>query len=176
MVDKFEKRFDHLLNLAEKNTAIIETQSKSVHELIIRLSPYQRFGTSEKTLFTSKDVQLSHKENWICPVLPCFVNPCRACKYYGHTQDSCRNILPTYKSSCSRCWQSGHSKDRCLNDKKDTPFRSQYISPEELVEKNFGYRIDNGIIDEQNPCVGGRTYGLPSFDDENEEGYNIVNK
>nr|CAG8626666.1 655_t:CDS:2 [Entrophospora candida] len=154
MANKFEKRFDCLLKLAEN-------QSKSIHELL----KLQTFNKLEN-IFTSKDVELNCRDNWIRPVAS-FVKPCRACGYYGHTQKSCKNILPSYKLSCSRCWQSSHNKDKCLSSKRDTPFCSEYIQPEKLLKKYLkSPHIDN---EESNSTTPGRTYSLILSDEESED-------
>lgn len=138
MTEKFEQRFDYILNISQSNAETAKTQAMSIHELILKLSSSTSF---KNKICTSEGVELNHKENWLCPVLPSFTNPCKSCGYYGHTQKTCFNILPSYRSSCTKCWNDGHIRDKCTNKKRDTPFRTGFVTPQKIIEKYMGYHI-----------------------------------
>ncbi|CAH1761981.1 6906_t:CDS:1, partial [Entrophospora sp. SA101] len=69
MSDKLEQRLDHVLNISQSNAETVKTQARLIHELILKFSSCQQ--SSKHKICTSEGAELNHKENWLCPVLPC---------------------------------------------------------------------------------------------------------
>ncbi|CAJ0829305.1 1991_t:CDS:1 [Entrophospora sp. SA101] len=91
---------------------------------------------TKEIIFTSKNVPLSKKTNWILP-LPAegFKEPCHLCSYYGHNFDKCPNIMKTYLGSCMKCWNNyAHSNTKaCALPQRETPFHENFKRPEALI-------------------------------------------
>jgi len=89
------------------------------------------------TLFTSKNTLLSESSNWIYPTER-FYRPCLICRYYGHGFDYCPNLQKHFLKTCLRCYRPNHDAKSCRNEKRDPPFKEEYITPKELINSVVG--------------------------------------
>ena len=85
-------------------------------------------------LYSAEGVEISKPNNWLVPVNN-FREACRVCTYYGHGFKQCPNIMDGYSNCCLKCWQSGHESMDCSNERVVTPYKNNYISSHQVIER-----------------------------------------
>jgi hypothetical protein len=95
-------------------------------------SPLPYYPFSPNNIYTSENVLLSERDNWLYP-LEASQNPCYGCGYFRHEIRECPNLPPEWRNSCHICWEEYHGK--CNKEKRRPPFKNKYISPEDLLKR-----------------------------------------
>src|SRR6266542_2801704 len=93
-------------------------------------------STSRNTFYTSNEIVLSAKTNWIVSV-EAYKDYCYLCNYFDHGFNICSNIRPEFLGRCCRCWFGNHESKECRGELQLIPFKENFLKLSELL-KNFG--------------------------------------
>src|SRR6266498_5401350 len=93
-------------------------------------------STSRNTFYTSNEIVLSAKTNWIAPV-GVYKDYCYLYNYFGHRFNICSNIRPEFLERCCRCWSGNYESKECRCEFQPILFKENFLKLSKLL-KNFG--------------------------------------
>ena len=72
-------------------------------------------STSRNTFYTSNEIVLSAKTNWIA-LVGAYKDYCYLCNYFDYGFNICSNIRPEFLGRCCRCWSGNHESKECRDE------------------------------------------------------------
>jgi len=108
---------------------VLETQRTTIELLKQTLLLFSSRG---QPIYTATNIPLSVTHNYLLPISK-FKESCHVCRYYGHGAKDCPNIEESGRGACINCWSHHHKTNSCRNWSVSTPFKSRFLSPDQLV-------------------------------------------